>query len=422
MPGEQPGPVRAARRPGVVGGCHQSGGGAGRVDAEFGGAVQCRRAGVRVAIVAGRGLQFRRQGGIAVLGGGGEVQGPAEPVVTVVEQGGEHQVRGAARGEGRRGHDHRPHQGSRERHAVRLDADQAGDLGRDERLDRRTGGTRGPDQRRRIQFGVEGGEQQQVPGVVRQPVQPGAVVPAQGAVGRWRGGQVFLSPALGGSQGFGQVHEGLRVSGGDRAEGGDDRVGGGHRQPVGEDGAAVVPVEGTESAGGDPAGSGVDGSGEEDDDRQVAQAARHEGQCRGGRPVSEVDVVHGAQQWTFPGGDGEQPEHGHRQGQPLAGGAAGAGQGTPQHTTLGDGKRPGPVAHRVEEALEPGVGQRRLVGEPGSGEDRPVSGVPVGVADQGGPARSRLALEQQRSPTGAVEQVADRPALLVPAPQHGYLH
>ncbi|GAB3933149.1 hypothetical protein GCM10027614_03550 [Micromonospora vulcania] len=85
----------------------------------------------------------------------------------------------------------------------------------------------------------------------------------------------------------------------------------------------------------------------------------------------------------------------------------------------------GPVEHRIEQPLQAGVRQRRLLGQPGAGEhSAALGGVAVGVADQRAAARSRLAVQHQGAAAvgHAGQQVPDSSALVVPAAQYGYLH
>ncbi|MCF0096402.1 hypothetical protein B0E54_05267 [Micromonospora sp. MH99] len=174
----------------------------------------------------------------------------------------------------------------------------------------------------------------------------------------------------------------------------------------------------------DAVDGGGDVRGEQDGRRQVPEPAGDERQHLRGLRVTPVDVVHCGEQRALPGGRGEQTEDGHRQGQPALGRAALAVQRPAQQVPARLGQGGGPVEHRIEQALQAGVRQRGLLGQPGPGENCAVLRVPVGVGEQRRPARARLAVQQQ-SPAAAghaVEQSPDGPALVVPAAQHGYLH
>ncbi len=155
---------------------------------------------------------------------------------------------------------------------------------------------------------------------------------------------------------------------------------------------------------------------EQQDDGQVRQASGHQGQQPGGGSVARVEVVHGAQQRTVVSGLGEQTEHGVGEHELVLVATAFAGHRPAQHLPVPFGQRARAVEHRTEQPLQPGVGQRGLVGQAGGGEQATIPTVPVGVRQQRAAPGAGLAVQQQRSPGRCREQPADLPTLRLPAP------
>jgi hypothetical protein len=214
-----------------------------------------------------------------------------------------------------------------------------------------------------------------------------------------------------------------------------------HRGAVGEDVVDRTLLEGGQQEFGDTGdegfGRGLGGGlghagpgglavalarGEDGGDGRPGEAARGEGEGvqRGG--VEPVGVVHAQQQGAVGGGAGEQFDQAGVEGEPVGVGDRSPGQGVAEEVAPGVGEAVGLLREGAEEALEPGEGQVRLVGDPTRVEHGETTCGPVQVLQERRLAAPGAAGEEQGgAPAGPrrVQGVGEGPLLRVTTSEAG---